>query len=134
MLIVDDEARFLTSLERALTRHSDVVSASSGEQAIELLGDGLQVDLVISDLVLPGKSGMDIQACIEERRPDLERRVLFLTGGVTTPQARRFVAENLDSVLMKPVDTARLDAIIHAVARGVPVQSAIEQTRPCAGG
>ncbi len=133
VLLVDDEAGIRKALKRALARRSDVITAASGEEAIQLLAGGAAFDLVISDLLLPGKNGIDIYACIEEKRPELLRRVLFLTGGATTPVARRFVAANPGAVLMKPIDTSRLDAIIHAVVRGTSVRSAIRLTRPGAG-
>jgi len=128
VLLVDDEAGIRRALQRALKRKNEVTAVGSGEEAIELLRNGMAVELVISDLLLPGANGIDIHTFIQRERPELLRRTLFLTGGATTRVARRFVAEHPDSVLVKPVESSRLDAIIQSVAQGASVRRAIEQT------
>ena len=129
VLLVDDEAGIRRALQRALKRRNEVTAVGSGEEAIQLLRNGMAVELVISDLLLPGTNGIDIHAFIERERPELLRRTLFLTGGATTRDARRFMAEHPDSVLVKPVEASRLDAIVQSVAHGASVRRAIEQTR-----
>ncbi len=60
ILVVDDEPQILRALRAALKGHGyDVQTAADGEEALDLLALHLP-DLVILDLVMPGKSGFDV--------------------------------------------------------------------------
>ena len=78
VLSVDDEANILKSIKRCLRKvDARVITAGSGEEALALL-DGERVDVVISDMRMPGMSGAQLLARIRERQPDCAR--ILLTG------------------------------------------------------
>jgi CheY-like chemotaxis protein len=54
------------------------VQADSGRQAIELLGSGLDVDIVLSDVAMPAMSGAELAARLRELHPGLP--VVLVTG------------------------------------------------------
>ena len=78
ILIVDDEEVLRDVLDAVLRREGfDVVSASSGEEALSLL-DGEEIDLVILDIMLPGISGIDTLRSIRISNPHLP--VIIITA------------------------------------------------------
>jgi CheY-like chemotaxis protein len=117
VLVVDDEPMIASSLRRALGREHDVACATSGEDALEMLEQGQHYDVILCDLAMPGMSGMDLYDEIEKRFPALRRRMVFVTGGVFTPRAREFLARIDIPCVEKPLDTARIRAIVRDVVR-----------------
>lgn len=128
VLLVDDEDAIRKALTRALYRTCDVEAVASADAAMVLLGSGLTPELIVSDLLLPGMSGADLHRFVQRQRPELLRRLLFLTGGAVSPDARDFVRDHLDTVLAKPVDMQRLKSIITRVAGGSSVRRALRET------
>jgi EAL domain-containing protein (putative c-di-GMP-specific phosphodiesterase class I) len=110
VLVVDDDASVLRALGRTLRRRGyDVATASSVAAAREQL-DGLDVDIVLSDIGLGDGSGHDVASAARLRHPDLP--VLFFSG---TPA---LIAGERVRCLTKPLDEADLlDAIASARPR-----------------
>src|SRR6185503_3247554 len=48
-------------------------------------------DLVRGDLMMPGKSGMEVYHSVVAQRPELAERFVFISGGASTPEAERFL-------------------------------------------
>ena len=80
MLVVDDEALLLTMTETILTEFGyKVLTASSGEKALAILArDDVKVDLVVTDLVMPGMSGRELVERIRQLAP--AARILCMSG------------------------------------------------------
>lgn len=80
LLLVEDEAPVRMFTARALRgRGYAVIEAEAGESALEMLGGGdVPVDLLISDIVMPGLDGRNLARLARERRPDL--RVILMSG------------------------------------------------------
>jgi CheY-like chemotaxis protein len=107
ILVVDDEqiVRDLTVqvLERA---GYDVVSVANPHRALEVVDAG-QVDLVVSDVVMPGLSGVDLLDEIRVRWPDLP--VVLMTGGTPEPErATRALQLGANGIVYKPFSHAEL--------------------------
>jgi len=84
----------------------DVVVAASGDQALAMLGGGLDVDVVFSDIVMPGQvSGIDLAGLLRERRPGLP---VVLATGYTDQRA---AVPGLQ-VLAKPYEIGQLVALL----------------------
>jgi predicted regulator of Ras-like GTPase activity (Roadblock/LC7/MglB family)/CheY-like chemotaxis protein len=72
VLIVDDEEDMIWSLQNNLCNESlqvEIFTASSGEEALEVLKDSGQVDLVVTDIKMPGISGLDLLIEIKNLYP-----------------------------------------------------------------
>lgn len=72
ILFVDDEVQILNSIKRSLTRFSeewDLSFAKSGEQALGLMMQDT-VDVVVTDMKMPGMSGSDLIMEVREEHPD----------------------------------------------------------------
>lgn len=113
ILIVDDEPMIGTTLRVLLSDEHDVVLAESGRDAREHL-EREEFDLVLCDLMMPGVSGMDLHRWLSGRSPGLARRMVFMTGGVFTDEARVFLDEVPNPRIEKPFDTKQLLRLIQA--------------------
>jgi len=84
ILVVDDEEANRLTLERLLVRESyEVEHAASGREALECLREG-GVDLVLTDLKMPGMSGIDLLRAVKAIDIDLEVVVMTAYGTVET--------------------------------------------------
>jgi CheY-like chemotaxis protein len=111
ILIVDDEPMIGTTLRVLLSDDHDVVLAESGRDARERLEQDT-FDLVLCDLMMPGVSGMDLHRWLSNRSPTLARRMVFMTGGVFTDEARDFLDGVPNPRIEKPFDTKQLLRLI----------------------
>jgi signal transduction histidine kinase len=102
ILVVEDE-EFLRRLQsRILERlDADIVLATSAGEAREVLRVQA-IDLVISDVRMPGESGVDLFRWVCRERPDLVDGFLFVTGDASAQELVALVEERPDRVLHKP--------------------------------
>lgn len=78
LLIVDDEKLVRWALKKSIERNDRrVFCASDGKEAMELM-DQEQFDLIITDLVMPGSSGMDVLE--KAKRIKSETKVVLMTA------------------------------------------------------
>jgi DNA-binding response OmpR family regulator len=131
ILIADDERRLLELLERVLDKRGhEVETFGDGASAIEAIEGGGEYDLVLSDIRMPAKGGLEVLEASKRRRP---RTPVILISGATEPEDRaRAEAAGVYMLLHKPVDLAYLMTIIdsaldHDVAgRRPPAQKSAE--------
>ncbi len=106
ILLVEDEDMVRTVAERALTRQGyTVLTASDGEQGLEILARGQPIDLLISDVVMPNMDGPTMVAHARRARPDLP--VLFMSG-YAEEQLRKSIAIDNVGFLPKPFSVNQL--------------------------
>jgi PAS domain S-box-containing protein len=116
VLIVDDEAAVGRSLQMLLAPETDVVAVLSADDALAQLDDGDAFDAILCDLMMPHNSGMQFYEAITVSRPEYLSRIIFMTGGAFTPQARAFLAKLDRPHLEKPFSEQELrDAIASAI-------------------
>ncbi|MDY0092500.1 MAG: response regulator [Candidatus Vecturithrix sp.] len=115
ILCVDDEKVILTSLMDQLMHHLGheytIEVAESGEEALEVLNDlleeGIEVPLIISDQIMPGMKGDELLIQIHERYPQALK--IFLTGQADAYAVGNAVnCANLYRYIPKPWDDADL--------------------------
>jgi CheY-like chemotaxis protein len=121
LLVVDDEEAVLRIVKRVLVKDHEVTTASSAKQALTLCEDGATFDLILCDLMMPDMTGMDLHRELARLAPEQAERMIFLTGGAFTTNARNFLADALKEQIEKPFDSANLRAIVqrHLVGRGL---------------
>lgn len=119
ILIVDDETVNLRLMERLFRRAYDVVTALSGKEALELLGQH-DVALIISDQRMPGMTGIEFLKCAAEMRRHTVRIILT---GYTDINA---LVEAINSgVVYKYVSKPWLNEdLLQTVKRGIEVYEA----------
>ena len=125
-LLVDDEPVIRQALRRFFSRMGwDVDEAENGTQALRLLlGDATvgvearEYAVVISDLRMPGISGMELHARVAQARPELLRRFILSTGDSVSSEAADFLRHSSCPVLNKPFELAELRALVARVHGG----------------
>lgn len=119
VLLVDDELEFLDATARALARRGCAVrQAADGEAALAALAAELP-DVVVLDVKMPGRDGVEVFHEISRRWPRLP--VILLTGHGTVQQAFRTSREGVHAYLSKPCEIERLLAVLReAAARALP--------------
>ena len=106
VLLVEDEPMVRSVAERALTRHGyTVICADNGEDALEVLGRGEPIDLLISDVVMPGMDGPTMVREARKSRPDL--KILFMSG-YAEEQLRNSIDIDHVNFLPKPFSVTEL--------------------------
>lgn len=116
ILVIDDEPQVAASLRRMLYRH-DVTVATSGFEAQGLL-QSQTFDVIVSDVMMPEPSGLDVFERLTRTQPELARRFIFVTGGTYTERARDLLASIPNARLGKPVDAMALDRAIAEIHQG----------------
>lgn len=116
VLLVDDETDFREALaERLEVRRFQVTQASSGDEAIELL-KGQDVDVVVLDMLMPGKDGMQTLREIKEIRPLAE--IILLTGHGTPGKGVDSIQTGAFNYMTKPANLKDLlENIVNAFKR-----------------
>ena len=119
-LLVDDEPVIRFALRRFFQRQGwDVDEAADGYAALDLLLDESRrdtpYDVVITDLRMPGLSGIELYARLERERPELLDRLILSTGDAVSPEAAAFLSHSSCPVLNKPFELAELRAMLTRV-------------------
>jgi CheY-like chemotaxis protein len=117
VLIVDDEEGVRKPMARFLKRRgAEVEEAVDGVDALARLR-ARSADVILVDLRMPRMSGTELFARLEEERPELAARVLFLSGDVSQLAAPGNTPVARERVLVKPVELAELERRILTFAR-----------------
>ncbi len=116
VLFADDEPLICKVAEAALAPH-EVVVVTSGREAIARLESSEQFSAIVCDLQMPDLGGIDVHEWITTFRPELAKRVLFISGGAFTERARAFLAKSQCRLLRKPFElTAIADVVAEIIA------------------
>ena len=114
VLVVDDESAIRYSFTKTLQRIGyQVDSAASGEEALDLI-DKSQYEVILTDIRMPGISGVDLLSHIREKSPDTS--VIMVTGYASLPTAVESLRLGAHDYLVKPSSSRD---IRESVARGV---------------
>jgi len=106
VLLVEDEPMVRSVAERALTRHGyTVITADNGEDALEIIGRNEPIDLLISDVVMPGMDGPTMVREARQSRPEL--KILFMSGYAEEQLRKSIDIENVN-FLPKPFSVTDL--------------------------
>lgn len=110
VLIIEDEDVLRLTFERFLDEDGyDVGVAANYDEALAYF-DGHQVDVVVSDIILGGKTGIDLLREINDR--DLDTQVIMITGEPSTSTATEALRLGAFDYLAKPVTGADLKRVV----------------------
>ena len=128
ILVVDDDLNILAVLEARLSSIDyRVLTASGGEEALELLKNK-PVDLMITDVKMPGMGGMDLFSAAQAIHPGLP--VMFLTAYGTIPDAVKAMKAGAIDYLTKPFNGRDLITKVQEVLRKNAPKSLLETLPP----
>jgi len=124
LLIADDDPGLRQSLERTLTREGyRVILASDGNAALERLQAG-GVDLVLTDLKMPGLSGIELLRAVKAIASEVD--VILLTAFGTVEEAVKAMKEGAYDFLTKPFQRAQL---LRLIRQALERRDLIQQNR-----
>lgn len=126
VLLVDDEKEFTDVLaERLATRDFEVTKTLSGDEALAQINEKA-IDVVILDVLMPGKDGVTTLRGIKQLKPLIE--VIMLTGHATVESGVEGMKLGAYDYLMKPTETKDLvEKIVKAYKRKVEQEERIRQ-------
>ncbi len=126
LLIVDDDERIRGLLQKFLMRSGYLVStARDAAQARRILG-GLEFDLVVLDVMMPGEDGI---ALTRDLRKRLATPILLLTARGEASNRIEGLEAGADDYLVKPFEPKELLLRINAILRRVPQLRTAEPVR-----
>jgi PAS domain S-box-containing protein len=111
ILLIDDDRGIRSALRRILRKH-EVVEADSGERAMALLQHDPRFDVILCDMMMPAMSGAQLHRRLVDCCPEAARRVVFVTGGAFTPDAREYLSKVDNARVEKPFDPTVLREMV----------------------
>lgn len=126
ILLVDDERTVLNSLLSALDWQeygfARIHTAQTAEEALDIL-EGHRIDLLISDILMPGLSGLDMLKIVRSRWPST--RCVLLSAHSKFEFAREALRLGVENYLLKPVDVAELRETVYRTVMNIDYTTAI---------
>jgi CheY-like chemotaxis protein len=109
VLVVDDDVRNIFALSSVLERHGmDVVTAGTGQEAIEKVATDPDIDLVLMDIMMPGMDGYDTMRAIREKPESRSLPIVALTAKAMKGDREKCLEAGASDYLAKPVNTEQL--------------------------
>ena len=116
VLLVEDEPAVLRLVERTLSRAGyEVISASSGDEALAALDENPDFDLLLTDIIMPGMSGKDLYDRLSER--GLEFKTIFMSGYTDEIVAKAGVESEGHVFIQKPFTAESLIGAVNSTLR-----------------
>jgi two-component system response regulator (stage 0 sporulation protein F) len=116
VLVIDDENSILEMISAALEGlncRTTLICGSTGANAALEQPD---IDLVICDLKMPGRNGLEVYRLFRRKRPDLDGRFLLMTGNLADADQHAVELASVP-VLSKPFALARLREAVEQIFR-----------------
>jgi len=110
ILVIDDESLAAKALGRMLREHKVDIADHAPTGLKMALENGY--DVIFCDLMMPELSGMAVHAAVERSSPQIAERMVFITGGTFTEEARDFAAHHAARCLFKPFDSSLVKGAI----------------------
>ncbi len=117
LLIVDDDERIRGLLRKFLARHGFLVSVARDAGHARRVLSGLEFDLIVMDVMMPGESGIDLTKSLRET---VETPILLLTAKGETEDRIKGLEAGADDYLPKPFEPKELLLRINAILRRMP--------------
>ncbi|APZ53449.1 response regulator [Salipiger abyssi] len=123
LLIVDDDERIRGLLQKFLMRHGFLVSAARDAAHARRLLDGLEFDMIVLDVMMPGEDGISLTRAI---RQTSTTPIMLLTAKGETEDRIAGLEAGADDYLSKPFEPKELLLRINAILRRMPETTADE--------
>ncbi len=111
VLVVEDEPALASIYSRALEHHGyQTVTATNADEAFTKIQEGGAIDLILSDIVMPGMSGRELVWRVRELHPEI--RIILASGYANQAGALQMLEELGVEFIPKPVDlTVLMDSV-----------------------
>lgn len=125
LLIVDDDERIRTLLQKFLMRHGFLVTAARDAAHARRLLAGLEFDMIILDVMMPGEDGLSLTRSLRET---MTTPILLLTAKGDTDNRIEGLEAGADDYLPKPFEPKELLLRINAILRRMPDAAPVDIT------
>ncbi|MEP4194514.1 MAG: response regulator [Aliishimia sp.] len=126
LLIVDDDERIRTLLQKFLMRNGFLVTAARDAAHARRILSGLDFDMIVCDVMMPGEDGISLTKHLREKS---ETPILLLTAKSDTDDRITGLEAGADDYLSKPFEPKELLLRINAILRRVP-EEPVELIKP----
>lgn len=119
ILVVDDDPQILKLLDRTLTKEGcETRLASDGKEALNCFNEK-RPDLVVTDIVMPEKEGIEVIIELKTKAPDV-KIIAISGGGKVNPNSYLSIANTLgaQATLVKPIDIEEFLSTVASVLKG----------------
>jgi DNA-binding NtrC family response regulator len=127
ILVVDDQESVRRGLTRILSELGHLVEVAPDAESAVRQADASPPDLVIIDLNLPGRSGLDLVADLRER--GTEATLVVLTGNGSIDSAIEATRRGVFDYLLKPIEPSRLLAVVERGIERASLRQEVQQLR-----
>lgn len=117
LLIVDDDERIRSLLQKFLIRHGFWVTAARDAEHARRVLSGLEFDMIVLDVMMPGEDGISLTRSL---RAEMATPILLLTAKGETEDRIAGLEAGADDYLAKPFEPKELLLRINAILRRVP--------------
>lgn len=117
VLVVDDEDDALELMGTVLRQRGALVTTARDVPTALLAFDASPVDVVVSDIAMPGSGGLDLVRALRSRK-DRSASYVAVSGFAASEEVERALAAGFDVHLAKPVDPSELIAVVRDASRG----------------
>ncbi len=114
VLVIDDEALIGRIIRRGLVEHAVRVELNTRSAEAALAEESF--DVILCDVMMPDGSGPDLYQHIARLHPGEEKKLIFMTGGAFTSEARSFLAGVKNPILEKPFTLPDVRAAVSDLA------------------
>ena len=121
LLVVDDEEPFLKMVKKYLSRFGyDVTITDNCIDAIDIFkSQGGEIDVVITDMIMPEMTGLELAKELKCIRPDIQ--IILLSGDSNVIMSERQERESVFAYLEKPIDPADLRQVVQKAVQKIAV-------------
>lgn len=109
--VIDDNAQALAAMGRALRQRHDVTCYERPQEALLAVARGTRFDVILCDILMPSKSGIDFYHELALIAPDQASRIVFVSGA-RTPEVLAFFEEVPNPRYEKPLASDTLREIV----------------------
>lgn len=113
VLLVDDDVRNLFALTTALERYGlDVISAESGQEAIDILNQNKNIDIVLMDIMMPEMDGYETMKRIRKDAKHKDLTIIAVTAKAMKGDRQRCIESGASDYMTKPVNVEQLSSLM----------------------
>lgn len=113
VLVVDDDMRNVFSLTAALETHEmEVLTASDGKEAIDILKNTPGIDIVLMDIMMPEMDGYEAMKFIRKELKIMKLPIIALTAKAMSDDKKRAIEAGASDYITKPVDIQKLSSLM----------------------
>ena len=110
ILIVDDEKLICMTLERLLSSDYTVYTASNGEEGLDIIRRNGNINVVLSDIIMPVMDGFKMIEMVRSENPDII--IIAMTAVCSGENVTKVMEKGADAYLLKPFDIPQLEYTI----------------------